>query len=80
VLLQIAAGTHGHVGADLAAICAKAGLQQIREKLDQIDLNDDTVSKQVLDSLLVTQENFAVSTVSTNIFTPPLGGGKDPPN
>ena len=29
-LVQIAAETHGHVGADLAALCTEAALQQIR--------------------------------------------------
>lgn len=29
-LEQIAAETHGHVGADLASLCSEAALQQIR--------------------------------------------------
>merc|ERR1711970_1708158 len=37
-LEQIAQETHGHVGADLAALCSEAALQQIREKMDLIDL------------------------------------------
>merc|ERR1712023_538248 len=41
-LEQIASETHGHVGADLAALCSEAALQQIREKMDLIDLEDDT--------------------------------------
>ena len=36
--MQVAAETHGHVGADLAALCSEAALQQIREKMDLIDL------------------------------------------
>ena len=31
-LETVAAETHGHVGADLAALCSEAALQQIREK------------------------------------------------
>merc|ERR550539_1238505 len=54
----VASETHGHVGADLAALCSEAALQQIREKMDLIDLDDDTIDAQVLDSLAVTQENF----------------------
>ena len=57
-LEQVAAETHGHVGADLAALCSEAALQQIREKMDLIDLEDDTVDAEVLDSLAVTMENF----------------------
>jgi len=57
-LEQVASETHGHVGADLAALCSEAALQQIREKMDLIDLEDDTIDAEVLDSLAVTMENF----------------------
>merc|ERR1711881_40081 len=57
-LEQVAAETHGHVGADLAALCSEAALQQIREKMDLIDLEDDTIDAEVLDGLAVTMENF----------------------
>ena len=46
-LEQIAAETHGHVGADLAALCSEAALQQIREKMDLIDLDDDQIDAEV---------------------------------
>jgi transitional endoplasmic reticulum ATPase len=45
---KVAAETHGHVGADLAALCSEAALQQIREKMDLIDLEDDTIDAEVL--------------------------------
>jgi len=54
----VAAETHGHVGADLAAVCSEAALQQIREKMDLIDLEDETIDAEVLNSLAVTMENF----------------------
>lgn len=57
-LEQVAAETHGHVGADLAALCSEAALQQIREKMDLIDLEDEQIDAEVLDSLAVSQENF----------------------
>merc|ERR1711973_119455 len=57
-LEQVAAETHGHVGSDLAALCSEAALQQIREKMDLIDLEDETIDAEVLDSLAVTMENF----------------------
>ncbi|CAH0391348.1 unnamed protein product [Bemisia tabaci] len=57
-LEQIAAETHGHVGADLASLCSEAALQQIREKMDLIDLEDDQSDAKVLNSLAVTMENF----------------------
>lgn len=59
--LQVAAETHGHVGADLAALCSEAALQQIRGKMDLIDLEDESIDAEVLDSLAVTQEDFRVS-------------------
>lgn len=52
--------THGHVGSDLAALCSEAALQQIREKMDLIDLEDESIDAEVLNSLAVTQENFRV--------------------
>merc|ERR1711892_38697 len=57
-LEQVAAETHGHVGADMAALCSEAALQQIREKMDLIDLEEDTIDAEVLDSLAVTMEDF----------------------
>merc|ERR1712073_198146 len=57
-LEQVAAETHGHVGADLAALCSEAALQQIREKMDLIDLEDESIDAEVLNSLAVTMENF----------------------
>jgi transitional endoplasmic reticulum ATPase len=39
-LEQIAADTHGYVGADMAALCSEAAMQQIREKMDLIDLDE----------------------------------------
>lgn len=58
---QIAAESHGHVGADLASLCSEAALQQIREKMDLIDLEDDQIDAEVLNSLAVSMDNFRVS-------------------
>lgn len=57
-LEQIANECHGYVGADLASLCSEAALQQIREKMDLIDLEEDTIDAEVLNSLAVTMENF----------------------
>jgi len=40
-LEQIANETHGYVGSELAALRSEAALQQIRERMDIIDLEDD---------------------------------------
>lgn len=57
-LESIAAETHGYVGSDIASLCSEAAMQQIREKMDLIDLDEDTIDAEVLDSLGVTMENF----------------------
>uniref|UniRef100_A0A5K3FXD4 vesicle-fusing ATPase n=2 Tax=Mesocestoides corti TaxID=53468 RepID=A0A5K3FXD4_MESCO len=57
-LEQIANEAHGHVGADLASLCSEAALQQIRNKMDLIDLEDDTIDVEVLESLAVTMDDF----------------------
>lgn len=62
-LEQIAAETHGYVGADMASLCSEAAMQQIREKMDLIDLEEETIDAEVLDSLAVTMDNFRVSCI-----------------
>lgn len=54
-LEAIARDTHGYVGADMAALCTEAALQCIREKMDVIDLEDDQIDAEVLNSMAVTQ-------------------------
>jgi len=58
--MQVASETHGHVGSDVASLCSEAALQQIREKMDLIDLEDESIDAEVLSSLAVSQENFRV--------------------
>merc|ERR1711871_1234005 len=57
-LEQVARETHGFVGADLAALCTEAALQCIREKMDVIDLEDDTIDAEILNSMCVTNDHF----------------------
>jgi len=57
-LETIASETHGYVGADIASLCSEAAMQQIREKMDLIDLEEETIDAEVLDSLGVTMDNF----------------------
>ncbi|KAF4671507.1 AAA ATPase cdc48 [Perkinsus chesapeaki] len=65
-LEEIAANTHGYVGADLAQLCTEAALQCIREKMDLIDLDDDNIDAAILDSMAVTQEHFMTAMQSCN--------------
>lgn len=57
-LASVAKDTHGFVGADLQALCTEAALQCIREKLDLIDIDDDKIDAEILDSMKVTNEHF----------------------
>jgi len=55
---SIARDTHGFVGADVAALCTEAAMQCIREKMDLIDIDEDVIDAEVLDSMAVTQDHF----------------------
>ncbi|XP_072347023.1 transitional endoplasmic reticulum ATPase-like isoform X1 [Scyliorhinus torazame] len=57
-LERIAHDTHGHVGADLAALCSEAALQAIRKKMSIIDLEDETIDADILNSMSVTMDDF----------------------
>ncbi|ODQ81797.1 hypothetical protein BABINDRAFT_6445 [Babjeviella inositovora NRRL Y-12698] len=65
-LESIAAETHGYVGADIASLCSEAAMQQIREKMDLIDLEEETIDAEILDSLGVTMENFRFALGTSN--------------
>ncbi|KAJ7074606.1 P-loop containing nucleoside triphosphate hydrolase protein, partial [Mycena amicta] len=57
-LEQISADTHGYVGSNVALLRSEAAVQQIREKMDLIDLDEDAIDAEMLDSLGVTMDNF----------------------
>jgi len=65
-LEKVAADSHGHVGADLAALCSEAALQQIRGKMDLIDMEEETIDAEVMDSLAVTMEDFKFAMGASN--------------
>jgi transitional endoplasmic reticulum ATPase len=50
--------THGFVGADLAALCREAAMNALRRVLPDIDLEEQTISKEILEKLFVTKEDF----------------------
>ena len=62
----LAAETHGYVGADIASLCSEAAMQQIREKMDLIDLDEDEIDAEVLNSLGVTMDNFKFALGNSN--------------
>jgi len=65
-LEDIASNTHGFVGADIAALCTEAAMQCIREKMDLIDIDEDTIDAEILDSMAVTQDHFKVALGTAN--------------
>jgi transitional endoplasmic reticulum ATPase len=60
-LEALARETHGYVGADLAELCTEGAMTCIREKLDLIDVEADTIDMEILDSLAVTQDHFLLA-------------------
>ncbi|VAH07142.1 unnamed protein product [Triticum turgidum subsp. durum] len=62
----VAKDTHGYVGADLAVLCTEAALECIREKMDMIDLEDDTIDGEILNSMAVTNDHLKTGLVGTN--------------
>ncbi|XP_019451653.1 PREDICTED: cell division cycle protein 48 homolog [Lupinus angustifolius] len=65
-LERISKDTHGYVGADLAALCTEAALQCIREKMDVIDLEDETIDAEILNSMAVSNEHFQTALGTSN--------------
>merc|ERR1712023_444862 len=65
-LAMVAKDTHGFVGSDLAAVCTEAALQCIREKMDIIDIDDDTIDTEVLNALSVSNDHFKYAMGQTN--------------
>lgn len=57
-LEDISNETHGYVGSDLASLCSEAAMQHIREKMGLIDLEEEAIDADVLNSLAVTMDNF----------------------
>jgi transitional endoplasmic reticulum ATPase len=55
---RIAAITHGFVGADLAAVGREAAMHALKRILPKIDLDSETIPTEVLESLVVTKDDF----------------------
>ncbi|MEM3594161.1 MAG: CDC48 family AAA ATPase [Candidatus Jordarchaeaceae archaeon] len=55
---QLAQTSHGFVGADLEALCREAAMKALRRYLPKIDLDEETIPTSILESMVVTQEDF----------------------
>ena len=65
-LADIAKNIHGFVGADIAQLCSEAAMNCIREKMDLIDLEADTIDAEVLDAMAVNMDHFKASMGNVN--------------
>eukprot|EP01107_Rhizomastix_libera_P014448 TRINITY_DN4636_c0_g1_i1.p1 TRINITY_DN4636_c0_g1~~TRINITY_DN4636_c0_g1_i1.p1 ORF type:complete len:831 (+),score=259.16 TRINITY_DN4636_c0_g1_i1:44-2536(+) len=65
-LETVASETHGYVGADIAALTTEAAMQCIREHMDQIDIEEDTIDAAVLESMSVSMDHFRTALGATN--------------
>ena len=65
-LAKVAKDTHGFVGADIAQLCTEAGLQCIREKMDIIDIEDEKIDAEILNSMSVSNDHFLHALGQTN--------------
>src|ERR687897_3563447 len=55
---RIAAVTHGFVGADLEYLCKEAAMKCLRRLLPELNLEDEKLSPEVLNKLIVTRGDF----------------------
>ena len=57
-LKQISKTTHGFVGADLEILSKEAAMRSLRRILPEIDLDEDKISKEILQKIEITGEDF----------------------
>jgi transitional endoplasmic reticulum ATPase len=57
-LEKLASVTHGFVGADLEYLCKEAAMKTLRRNLPDIKLEEDRLSPETLDKLIVTMSDF----------------------
>jgi len=55
---ELANMTHGYVGADLAALGREAAMKTLRRILPKINLEDETIPVEILETLRVTKKDF----------------------
>jgi len=65
-LEAVAKNSHGFTGSDLKSLCQEAALQCVREKMDIIDIEDETIDAEILDSMAVNNEHFKFAAGQSN--------------
>ena len=57
-LEKISKTTHGFVGADLEVLCKEAAMRSLRRILPEINLDEEKISKEVLQKIKITSDDF----------------------
>lgn len=57
-LKKLADGAHGFVGADLQALCKEAAMRALRRVMPEINLEEESVSADILNKINVTMSDF----------------------
>ena len=60
-LEKIAAVTHGFVGADVEYLCKEAAMRCLRRLLPELNLEDEKISPETLDKLVITMNDFEIA-------------------
>jgi len=55
---ELADRTHGYTGADIAALSREAAIRALRRYLPQINLDEDEIPEEVLETMVVTGKDF----------------------
>src|SRR5437899_1259564 len=58
---KLASVSHGFVGADLEYLCKEAAMKTLRRMLPELKLEEERLSSETLDKLIVTGEDFEKS-------------------
>ena len=62
-MMKMAAVSHGYVGADLEYLCKEAAMKCLRRLLPEINLEDEKLSPETLDKLIVNGDDFTKALV-----------------
>ena len=57
-LEKLASVSHGFVGADLEYLCKEAAMKTLRRMLPELNLEEERLSPEILDKLIVTRDDF----------------------
>ncbi|GBE56632.1 ATP-dependent zinc metalloprotease FtsH [archaeon BMS3Bbin16] len=60
-LEEVAASTHGFVGADLEALVKEAAMKALRRVLPEMDLEAESIPAEILDKIIVSKKDFLES-------------------